>query len=286
MSLPSMPRTFHYLDQNIRETEAIAERVRQHYDALGLLYRLFWGTHLHHGLFRPGSEIEKPADAQLELVRYCASLVDLGPNREVLDVGCGYGATVAYLARRYGCRCTGLTISSAQAQYARKHAARARTDGLLQFILCNAETQPLGTCRYDLLWIVEASEHFGNRARFFQRAAQALRPDGSLLLTCWAVREQTPQLQRLAELCVCREFQTVDTYVAQISAAALRISYLEELTSQVVTTWDIVRRRMLPFMATLPLLSRPVREFARCLGELRAAFQSRDLQYWVLVARK
>jgi tocopherol O-methyltransferase len=281
-----MPPSFHCLDQNIRETEAVAERVRRHYDAWALLYRLFWGIHLHHGLFRPGSEIEKPADAQLELVRYCTSLVDLGPNREVLDVGCGYGATVAYLAQRYGCRCTGLTISAAQAEYARKQAAWARTDGLLQFILCNAETQPLGTCRYDLVWIVEASEHFGNRARFFQRAARALRPNRSLLLTCWAARAQTPQLQRLAELCVCREFQTVDTYVAQISAAGLRISHLEELTAQVATTWDIVRRRMLPFMATLAVLSRPVREFACCLGEIRTAFQSRDLQYWVLVARK
>lgn len=286
MRLSSMPTITQHLDQNRCGTEVIAERVRQHYDALALLYRLFWGRHLHHGLFRLGSEIRKPADAQLELVRYCASLVDLGPNREVLDVGCGYGATTAYLAQCYGCRCTGLTISAAQAKYARRHAARARADGLVQFIWCNAETQPLGTRRYDLVWIVEASEHFGDRAGFFQRAARALRPGGSLLLTCWAARAQTPRLRRLAEVCACREFQTMDTYMAQISAAALRISHLEELTAQVAITWDIVRRRTLPFMAMLPFLSKPVREFAWCLSDLRATFQSRDLQYWVLVGRK
>ena len=29
-------------------------RVREHYDRLSLLYRLFWGEHLHHGFFENG----------------------------------------------------------------------------------------------------------------------------------------------------------------------------------------------------------------------------------------
>lgn len=33
-----------------------AAQARDHYEGLSLLYRLLWGEHLHHGLFRSGGE--------------------------------------------------------------------------------------------------------------------------------------------------------------------------------------------------------------------------------------
>jgi tocopherol O-methyltransferase len=261
-----------------------AERARKHYDRLALLYRLFWGDHLHHGLFRFGAE--HPRAAQLELVRYCASLAQVRPNWLVLDVGCGYGATAIYLAEHHRSRCTGLTVSAIQAARAQQLSLRAGVDRFVEFMVCNAETQPLGSNIYDLVWIVESSEHFSDRAYFLKRAARALRQDGTLLLTCGAARAQTSRLRRLAEVCACQEFQTTDTYVSQISGAGLHIGYYEELTADVASTWDVVHRRILPLMPMLRFWPRPVREFARAIGAIRAAFHARDLQYWVVVARK
>lgn len=55
-----------------------------------------------------------------ELARLC----QIGPGQYVLDVGCGVGATPAYLARQYGCRVVGVDISPAMIERARERAAR------------------------------------------------------------------------------------------------------------------------------------------------------------------
>ena len=261
-----------------------AERAREHYDRLAVLYRLFWGEHLHHGLFR--SPATKPRMAQVELLRYCSSMARVQPASNVLDVGCGYGGTAIYLAEHYGCRCTGLTISAIQAEHARKLSLRAQVDRLVQFVVCNAETHPFGSETYDLVWVMEASEHFAERAAFFERAAHAVRRGGTLLLTCWAVRAQTRKLERLAEVCACQRFQTIAKYIAQVSNPGLRIRHCEELTSKITSTWEVVSTRTLLLMPTLRLWPRPIREFAGALGQLRQAFDSRELQYWLIVAGK
>ena len=263
---------------------AAALRAREHYDALAFLYRLFWGEHLHHGLFRTGAE--SPRQAQVELLRYCASLVAIQPGCRVLDVGCGYGATSMYLAQRYGCRCTGLTVSPTQALYAQRQSQRTGVDGLVQFVLCDAEAHPLGSRCYDLAWIMEATEHFGNRAQFFENVAGALRDGGRLLLTCWVAAARTPEMRCLAELCACQEFQTIETYLGQISAPGLRVRHIEELTQSVAPTWDFARTRTLALMPTLPLWPTVIRNFARAIRGLRSAFHSRKLQHWVVVASK
>lgn len=261
-----------------------AAKVRQHYESLSFLYRLFWGEHLHHGLFRSGKE--PPRVAQVALLRYCSSLLQLRDGCRVLDVGCGYGATERYLAQQYRCRCIGLTISPRQARHANKSIRAAGLGDSARFVVCDAEAYDLGTGSYDLIWTMEASEHFLDRGKFFRRAAAALVGDGSLLLSCWVARSPSEDLRRLANLCVCPDFQALDDYLEQIAAAGLRTHHTEELTRAVSRTWDIVERRMSLLMPTLRLWSPAVQQFASAISGLRRSFHNGDLQYWVLVAAK
>lgn len=257
--------------------------MRVHYDSLSPLYRVLWGEHLHHGFFRHGRE--KPRAAQVELLKHCSSMVDVQPGWRVLDVGCGYGATMVYLAQRYGCRCTGITISGVQSRYARRAARSAGVENLVALVVGDAEAQDLGNS-YDLVWIMESAEHFSERAMFFRRAAAALVRNGKLLLSCWAAREQSAQLRELAALCACPTFQSVDNYLDQITASGLRVQRAEELTSSVARTWDVVQRRALFLMPTARLWPAAVQRFAVAVPGLRQSFHSRDLQYWVAVAEK
>ena len=68
----------------IDEKEFFYERVRRHYDSLSLPYRLFWGEHLHHGLFLNGHE--SPSKAQLQMVEYCLSLLPSMKGSRVLEI--------------------------------------------------------------------------------------------------------------------------------------------------------------------------------------------------------
>lgn len=57
-----------------------------------------------------------------------------GP-KSVVDVGCGIGGSSRYLARKYGAKCQGITLSPVQAQRAN---ALAAAQGLADKVKCEA----------------------------------------------------------------------------------------------------------------------------------------------------
>ena len=73
-----------------------ARDVSGHYDELDYAYRYIWGEHVHHGYWVSGHET--PDEATEALVRLVADRLALEPGQEVCDIGCGYGATAAWLA--------------------------------------------------------------------------------------------------------------------------------------------------------------------------------------------
>ena len=62
-----------------------AAAIRQHYDSFALLYRAFWGDHIHHGLFETGDE--SPQQAQLKMLEHCVELVGVKRGCDVLAAG-------------------------------------------------------------------------------------------------------------------------------------------------------------------------------------------------------
>jgi tocopherol O-methyltransferase len=100
-----------------------ADAVRWHYDLMSFAYRVFWGEHLHHGLFLMGSE--SPRQAQIRLLELCSTLANVRQRSNVLDVGCGSGGTAIYLARNFQCNVDGLTLSPIQARIVPRKVAHA-----------------------------------------------------------------------------------------------------------------------------------------------------------------
>jgi tocopherol O-methyltransferase len=259
-------------------------QIREHYDSLALIYRAFWGDHIHHGLFAKGDET--PEQAQLRLLEAAAALVEVPPGGRALDVGCGHGGTAVFLAQRYGCSAVGVTLSEKQARLARQRAAEAGVLARTAFVVADAGEFDFGRERYDLIWTMESSEHFPHKADYLRRAAQALAPGGRMLLAAWTGSMEDAQVRAVARAFLCPSLETAGEYVGQMEAAGLEVFQGLDLTAEVLHTWEICREHARRFSAALPLLPARAREFVEGIPVILNAYRSGALRYSMLAARK
>jgi tocopherol O-methyltransferase len=264
---------------------ATAEQIRAHYDTMALIYRTFWGDHIHHGLFSQGDEA--PGEAQVKMIGYCHGLVAQGGIGSMLDVGCGHGGTLIHLATLHsGLKGLGLTLSGAQAEIAQENARLAGVKQRVDFLVQDAETFAYPQEAFDVVWNMESSEHFADKPRYFHRAAAALRPGGRLLVAAWTGSMASPQVRDVARDFLCPSLQTPAEYRAQMEAAGLRLVTEHDLTAGVVRTWELCRQRARLAAPLAPLLPRMVGEFVRAIDVILGAYRSGELTYTVLAAEK
>ena len=263
---------------------ASAASIREHYDSMALIYRTFWGDHIHHGLFTGGDE--SPEEAQVAMLEHCISLLGLHAGNDVLDVGCGHGGTAVYLAQTRGCRVQAVTISETQAKLAQEHAQRAGVDGVCDFQIGNADLLDFGIATHGAIWTMESSEHFRDKARYIRRAAAALRPGGSLLIAAWTGSMADANVRAVAQAFLCPELQPAYAYAAQMEAAGLVVRAREDLTRNVVKTWEVCRDHAQTAANVVRLLQGPVREFIAGIDTILDAYRSGALTYTVLVGDK
>lgn len=260
------------------------DRVRQHYDALFWFYRMFWGVHLHHGLFRTGHE--SPRQAQVAMLDHCVSLLPEQPKGRVLDIGCGYGATSIYLAKRFGCRVEGISLSGRQIEFARGWAARHGLQNQVRFDRADAESFTPVRESYDLIWVMESSEHFEEKPAFFANAATALRSGGAIMLAAWTAAENanTEWLDATAEVSVCPSFASTGEYEQMLTDTGHSVFVSQDITPLVIPTWNVVHRRIRWLQPFASLFPPAAREFAEAVVMIRNSFLARQLTYRIYVA--
>jgi SAM-dependent methyltransferase len=104
-----------------------AESVGAYFDLITDEGRLFYGDSFHLGYFPQGDEsLREALDAHTDLV---AELARVRAAGRVLDVGCGIAAPGLRIARRYGCRVTGVNISREQVRQGRELIAARGLSG-------------------------------------------------------------------------------------------------------------------------------------------------------------
>lgn len=76
---------------------------------------------------------------------------------DVLDVGCGVGGSTRHLARKFGARGTGITLSPVQVGIANQRTAQAGLVGV-RFSVADALHMPFPDASFDLVWSLESGE--------------------------------------------------------------------------------------------------------------------------------
>jgi tocopherol O-methyltransferase len=262
-------------------------RIIEHYDIVSPYYRSLWGEHLHHGYWIRGDESKE--QAQLQLIEHLAQLARVKPGADILDIGCGFGASSLYLAKKYDASVTGITISSVQLEMANTAAAREQLDA--RFLLMDAEAMDFQK-QFDVLWSVESISHYQHREKFFDSAAKLLKRGGVLAMTDWfkkenLTREEARKFIEPIETGMLVELQIMDEYEHQLTSNGLRIVHREILNKNCAKTWDLCLD-IIKDKAFWTLAAKHGAEFVsflKAFQAMRAGFASGNFVYGLFVAR-
>ncbi|MGB5560473.1 MAG: cyclopropane-fatty-acyl-phospholipid synthase family protein [Paracoccaceae bacterium] len=155
--------------------------VAHHYDLSGELYDLFLDQDRQYSCayFRhPGETLEQ---AQIDKKHHIAGKLLIEPDMRVLDIGCGWGGMALTLARDYGARVVGVTLSREQHAVATARAERAGLSGRVDFRLMDYRHVAE---KFDRIVSVGMFEHVGapHFREYFNHVNRMLNPDGVALI--------------------------------------------------------------------------------------------------------
>lgn len=272
----------------------LSTRIRRHYDLLAPVYYFLWGQHVHHGYW---DDAHDATPAKLAQERLLGELYDFAGQPKVermLDVGCGYGGTLRWLANQTGAQGEGITLSPMQRRIASlKNRLAGQADTLTVQVSDAQKAWPFASKSFDLVWCMECSEHLENRAHFFSESYRVLKPSGTLCLAAWLASSDTSASaealrDEVEKGMLCYPFDTAATYEENARAADFEQINGKIITEHVTRTWDLsIERRDHPLAIWLrQFLEADVSAFASSFDALRQAYLEGAMDYGFLVARK
>jgi cyclopropane-fatty-acyl-phospholipid synthase len=180
-------RVAHALNRNSRR--GARRNIHAHYD----LGNAFYSRWLDPSMTYSSARFERPGqplgEAQHHKYATLARDIGLAPGRHVLEIGCGWGGFAEFAAREVGARVTGITISRAQHDFARK---RLFDQGLADLADIRLMDYRDVEGKFDHVASIEMFEAVGEAywPAYFAKIADVLSPGGRAGLQIITIRDE------------------------------------------------------------------------------------------------
>ena len=216
-----------------------------------------FGNHVHWGYWKDPNPSKRSAlqefpQAAEALTRLMLDQAPIQAGQSVLDVGCGFGGTIASLNQHWdGLALTGLNLDARQIERARQ-LVQPRAANTIEWIVADACALPLAADSLDVVLAVECIFHFPSRQAFLQEAQRVLRPGGRLVLSDFVPCRPLAILLRALQSLHGAPFSN-DTYgpidcswdqrryASQSKSLGLELSNDVDITVHTLPTYAVVR---------------------------------------------
>ena len=276
---------------------SLNDRIRHFYDRSTAIWLNTWGEHMHHGFY--GAEGTVPKDhqqAQLDLVEELLHWGGIETAQAVLDAGCGVGGSSRLLARQFGARVLGLTLSPVQAERAAQYTQQAGLQDRVQVRVQDMLTLTPADGPFDLIWSLESAEHIPDKRRLLDVFFEVLKPGGRLLMATWCHRDTPPGLaeteQRLLQH-IYRRYQlppmiSIPEFGELAKAAGFQRVQTADWSDAVAPFWDAVIRSAFRWRSLVGLLrsGRQAIGGAWAMQYMTKGYRSGTIRFGVLQGQK
>ena len=248
---------------------AVHDATNQHYDQDPDVFARFLDPLRKYSSALFESEDDTLEQAQRNKLRFVAGELGLRGGERLLDVGCGWGALVLFMAAEYGCRTVGISPAARQHEHIARRVAELGLDDLVRTQVASFETYQPEAGAYDAVTLLGSIVHMANPRAVFTKARRALRRGGVLYVSesCFrnqAVRESfdaRPGTEFVrSSIFGSGDLRPLSELVAAAEDAGFSIRAVHDLT-------DHYRRTIECWSENLRSVSEPLNELSSGLGD-------------------
>ncbi|WP_069167846.1 SAM-dependent methyltransferase [Nocardia altamirensis] len=121
--------------------------------------------------------------AQRHKLRFVADRLGLRGGEQLLDVGCGWGSLILFMAEEFGCDTTGISPAPRQHEYIAEQAAARGVSARVHTKVGHFERLDLPARSVDAVTLLGSIVHMPDLGEIFRRARAVLRRDGTLYVS-------------------------------------------------------------------------------------------------------
>ncbi|HEX5612585.1 MAG TPA: methyltransferase domain-containing protein [Burkholderiales bacterium] len=165
-----------------------ASRITGHYSSGDLIERL------RKSLAEDGADPERPTMEALapydhfhgrgiEATDEMARSLHVRASDRLLDVGSGIGGPARYLARRFGCRVSGIDLTPEFCEVARELTRALGLEDRVEFHVGDALAMPFADASFDGAYSMNVSMNIADKPALYREIQRVLKPGGWLVLS-------------------------------------------------------------------------------------------------------
>jgi cyclopropane-fatty-acyl-phospholipid synthase len=193
----------HWFNRNTRRQAR--RNILAHYDIGNAFYSAWLDPSMTYSSALYEEHTPDLTAAQNNKYRRLAEAIDLQPGQTLLEIGCGWGGFAEYVAKTFGTKVVGLTISTEQRDFAQK---RIQDAGLHDRVEIRLQDYRDERDRYDRIASIEMIEAVGEQfwPKYFSQLRDRLLPGGLAGIQAITIQDSMFQSYR-------REVDFIQRYV-------------------------------------------------------------------------